>query len=105
MQILDLGTYGCLSTRLNEYTRPKEFMFYVYILRSKKDNNLYVGFSADLRKRFVEHNKGKVNATKNRLPLELIYYEAFKDELMARRQELFYKTGQGRRVLKKRLSP
>jgi len=48
--------------------------------------------------------KGRVNITKNRLPLILVYYEAFADEKAARKQELFYKTGQGRRILKKRLS-
>lgn len=79
-------------------------MFYVYVLRSKKDSKLYTGFSADLKRRLVEHNQGKVNSTKYRIPLELMYYEAFQNELMARRQELFYKTGQGRRILKKRLN-
>lgn len=80
------------------------FMFYVYVLQSKKDKKRYIGFSADLKKRINEHNKGRVKITKNRLPLELIYYEAFKDKEAACRQELFYKTGQGRRILKKRLN-
>jgi len=79
-------------------------MFYVYVLKSEKDNKLYTGFSIDLKKRIEEHNKGKVKITKVRRPLTLVYYEAFLDEKAARRQELFYKTGQGRRILKKRLS-
>jgi len=37
------------------------------------------------------------------LPLVLVYYEAFIDVNAARKQEIFYKTGQGRRILKKRL--
>jgi putative endonuclease len=78
-------------------------MFYIYILQSKKDKKLYTGFSKNLRERVQQHNKGRVKITKNRLPMELVYYEAFKDETAARRQELFYKTGQGRRILKKRL--
>lgn len=79
-------------------------MFYMYVLQSNKDKRLYVGFSADLKKRIEAHNLGKVEATKNRRPLELVYYEAFKNEKAAREQELFYKTGQGRRILNKRLS-
>ncbi len=78
-------------------------MFYVYILQSCKDKNFYVGYTGDLKQRFLNHTLGKVKSTKNRRPLELVYYEAFKYENDARDQELFYKTGQGRRVLKNRL--
>ena len=78
-------------------------MYYTYVLYSKKDCKLYVGYSSDLKKRVVLHQKGCVNITKNRRPLILVYYEAFIDEKAARDQELFYKTGQGRRVLKNRL--
>jgi len=62
-----------------------------------------VGYSADLKTRITKHLKGQVSITKNRLPLVLVYYEAFVNEKVAREQELFYKTGQGRRVLKNRL--
>jgi len=79
-------------------------MFYVYVLQSRKDKRFYTGFSADLKTRFNDHNKGKIRITKNRRPFDLVYYEAFIDERAARKQELFYKTGQGRRILKKRLS-
>jgi putative endonuclease len=79
-------------------------MYYVYILLSAKDNRLYIGYSANLKERVENHLNGKVKVTKNRLPLILVYYEAFINELAARHQELFYKTGQGRRVLKNRLN-
>ncbi len=62
-------------------------MFYVYILRSKKDNKLYTGSTNDLKKRFIEHNNGKVTSTKLRIPFELIYYEAYKSEKDARTRE------------------
>ena len=78
-------------------------MFYTYVLHSKKDRRLYVGFSTDLKTRIEQHLKGRVEITKNRLPLVLVYYEAFINKKAARDQELFYKTGQGRRVLKNRL--
>ena len=62
-------------------------MFYVYILKSIKDNNLYVGSTKDLKKRFRDHNSGKVFSTNNRRPLKLIYYESYKAEKDARMRE------------------
>lgn len=62
-------------------------MYYVYILKSKKDKLLYTGSTNDLKKRFTLHNSGKVFSTKNRLPFELIYYEAYKAEKDARNRE------------------
>ena len=82
----------------------KVVIYYVYILFSEKDKKFYIGYSSDLKNRALAHLNGKVMTTKNRLPLKLVYYEAFIDKKAARKQELFYKTGQGRRVLKKRLN-
>lgn len=63
-------------------------MFYVYVLKSKKDHNLYIGFTNDLKRRLGDHNKGKVKSTKPRIPFELIYYEAYKSETDARKREI-----------------
>ena len=30
-------------------------MFYVYVLKSRKNNNLYIGYTKDLKKRLGEH--------------------------------------------------
>jgi len=62
-------------------------VFYVYLLKSKKDNRLYIGYSSDLKKRVKMHNSGKVVSTKNRYSLVLIYYEAYRSEKDARRRE------------------
>lgn len=62
-------------------------MFYFCVLQSLKDKNLYFGYSEDLRKRIKEYNDGKASATKNRRPLECIYYEAYKSERDARERE------------------
>ena len=62
-------------------------MFYVYILKSKKDLELYTGSTNDLKRRFEEHNNGKVFSTRLRVPFELIYYEAYKSEKDARIRE------------------
>ncbi len=78
-------------------------MFYAYVLRSKKDNKLYVGLSRDLRKRLARHNKGLVPSTKHRRPLELVYYEASLSEEKSVKREQYFKTGFGRRFLKNRI--
>ena len=78
-------------------------MFYTYVLKSKKDNELYIGFSSDLKNRLTEHNKGLVEATKNRRPFEIVYYEACLNEKKAIAREKVLKTGFGRLYLKKRI--
>jgi len=66
-------------------------MFYVYILKSKKDNKLYIGYTSDLKKRLSEHKIGNVENTSHRLPVELIYYEAYKNINDAKDREKSFK--------------
>ena len=75
-------------------------MFYIYILKSLKDNRTYVGYTNDLERRLFEHNSGKNIATKNRRPLELIFSEQFETSAEAKKRELYWKSGGGRRKLK-----
>lgn len=79
-------------------------MYYVYILKSQKDDRLYAGHTENLAKRFKEHNSGKVKSTKDRTPLVLIYYEASNMLIDAVKREKALKTGFGRAYLKRRLS-
>ncbi len=62
-------------------------MFYVYVLLSTVNRDVYVGFSTDLRVRFSEHNAGKVKSTKGYRPWKLIYYEAYASRQDATRRE------------------
>ena len=78
-------------------------MFYTYVLKSLKDDKLYIGFSNNLQKRLLEHNKGLVEATKSRCPLKLVYYEACLGKEKAVEREKTLKTGFGREYLKRRL--
>jgi putative endonuclease len=78
-------------------------MYYVYILHSPKKDDFYTGFTADLVKRVAQHNAGKNKSTSYRIPLELIYYEAYllKGDALAR--EKYLKTSDGKRDLKRQL--
>jgi len=77
--------------------------YYVYVLKSKKDNNNYVGYTANLKNRLEEHNAGRVPSTKNRIPLELIYFEGCSNQQDATRREKYLKTTWGKRYIKSRL--
>jgi len=75
-------------------------MFYVYILKSETTSKRYIGYSTDLKRRILEHNNKKCRSTSFDGPWELVYYEAFKLENDARREEIFLKTGKGRERIK-----
>ena len=62
-------------------------MFYFYVLKSSADEELYFGYTDDLRRRFKEHNAKSVTSTKKRTPFALVYYEAYRSEQDARNRE------------------
>ena len=76
-------------------------MYSVYVLHSKKENKLYIGFTANLKRRIEDHSKGKVNVTRNWLPLVFIYAELYTNKKDALQRERFFKTGWGRQYLNK----
>ncbi len=78
-------------------------MFYVYVLKSLKDNKLYIGFSENLEERIEHHNNGLVESTKRRKPLKLIYFEGCLNKDDALKREKSLKTGFGRAYLKRRI--
>ena len=61
--------------------------FYVYMLRCA-DGTLYTGYTDDPERRARVHNAGKgAKYTRSRLPVELVYREAFGDKSAALRRE------------------
>ena len=78
-------------------------MYYTYVITSLKTEKWYTGTTGDLRKRFNEHNKGKIFSTKSRGPFKIIYYEACISQKDAYAREKFLKSGMGKRYLKNRL--
>jgi putative endonuclease len=77
-------------------------MYYVYLLKLY-DNTIYTGRSDDLKRRITEHQTGKVHSTKHKLPARLIYYEGYLNKNDAIARELYLKTGDGRREIRKQL--
>jgi putative endonuclease len=78
-------------------------MYYVYILLSEKDGHRYIGYTADLKNRRMEHDAGRVKSTRDRRPLKLIYYEACVNQQDATHREKYLKGPWGYKYLNKRL--
>ena len=62
-------------------------MYYVYILESLENGDLYKGSSENYLKRFEEHNSGKSDYTRNHRPWKLIFVNEFADKKQALIQE------------------
>lgn len=74
--------------------------YYVYVLKSLKNNRLYTGSTNNLERRFDEHNSGKSKYTKLTRPFKLVYSEKISTRVEAIRKEKYFKTGKGREELK-----
>jgi putative endonuclease len=95
---VELARKGCADA-----LKIRHFFFtmhYVYVLRSASDDGFYIGYSANLRKRFEQHAKGYAFATSYRGPWKVIYYEAYLEQPDALGRERYLKSGAGRRFLR-----
>ena len=73
----------------------------LYVLQSQRDNRTYVGSTDNFERRLLEHNSGRVVSTKHRTPFKVLFTEELETLKEARKRELYYKSGAGRRKLKK----
>jgi len=71
--------------------------YYVYILKSLKDGELYTGVTSDIHKRLKRHNNGYVSSTKKRRPFEIVYCEEHQTLKKARQRESYLKSLKGSR--------
>jgi putative endonuclease len=70
-------------------------LFFVYILKSTKDNKFYIGQTNNLENRLLRHNSGKVTATRNRRPFILVYKEEYASRAEAMQREKYLKSLKG----------
>jgi len=63
----------------------------------------YVGFTKNLVNRIESHNKGLIPSTKQRRPLQLVYWEGCLNQADATLREKYLKTAWGKRYIKNRL--
>jgi putative endonuclease len=55
-------------------------MFYVYIIKSRKTNEIYIVLTNNLKRRIEKHNQGNSFSTKSKAPWAIVYFEAYKSE-------------------------
>lgn len=77
-------------------------MWYVYFLQLSNDD-IYVGSTNDLKRRFSAHQAGHVLSTKSYIPAVLKSYIAVETEEHARGLEAYFKSGSGKAIALKRL--
>lgn len=77
-------------------------MWYVYFLELQ-NQDIYVGSTNDLKRRFQSHQNGDVVSTKKNIPAKLVSYVAVETERHARELEKYFKSGSGKAFAKKRL--
>lgn len=75
-------------------------MHYVYVLKSIKHDQLYIGRTSNLRRRLKEHQNNKVKTTRKYGKIKLIFYEAFLSKRDSIRREKYLKTTKGRSSLR-----
>ncbi len=79
-------------------------MFYVYHIQSiKYPDQIYVGYTKNLKERLACHNSGGSIYTSRYMPWKLIAYHAFEDELKAMKFEQYLKSQSGKAFAQKRL--
>ncbi|MFQ5686416.1 MAG: GIY-YIG nuclease family protein [Candidatus Scalindua sp.] len=76
----------------------------MYILKSLKDNGIYIGMSRDPEDRLKQHNKGKTVSTKSRRPFVMLYKEEYNSADEARKREQYCKSGIGREQIKQKIN-
>lgn len=77
-------------------------MYYVYVLKCS-NGDLYIGYSDNLKRRFLSHISGRVRAAKSKRPVTLVYYEAYKNKQDATRREIQLKMHKVKSELKEQL--
>jgi predicted GIY-YIG superfamily endonuclease len=77
-------------------------MHYVYLIRSISfPDQIYIGFTNDLKRRMSAHNAGESKHTAKYKPWQLINYHAFSDKRKAQEFEYYLKTGSGQAFAKR----
>ncbi len=76
-------------------------MYYVYVLKSKNFDEVYIGYTTNLKQRIQVHNYGGSLHTAKYRPWILHVYFAFQDETTAINFEKYLKSHSGRAFAKK----
>jgi len=78
--------------------------YVVYILYSKTNDKIYIGYSGNLIQRIYWHNNGNKGYTKRYRPWTVVHVEFYHTKTEALKREKSLKGGQGRAWIKLNLN-
>jgi putative endonuclease len=73
-------------------------LFYVYIIKSEKDNSYYKGFTLDYLERLQQHNNAFSKYTSSKMPWRLVYVEEHVSKTEALKRERSLKKATKQRI-------
>ena len=75
-------------------------MFDTYIIESLKSGKWYYGYTSDLNKRLLNHNKGLTRSTQGGVPWKITFVRSFKTKKEAVDFELYLKKSRNKDFIK-----
>lgn len=75
--------------------------YYVYFLRSLKDDSIYIGVTDNIKRRFKEHNSGSSKSTAPKRPWIIARIEKYNNIKSAYRREKFLKSKKSKKIIEK----
>ena len=99
VQSAQIPTFG--EANLQGFFLFLDMTYHVYILQSLSNGSYYIGYTKDLNKRFLQHNKAKTGYSAKKIPWELVYSESFDDKTEAILRERFIKAQKSRDFIRK----
>lgn len=79
-------------------------MYWVYVVRSLKDDKHYIGYTNNLNRRLQDHDRGKSESVKYRGPFVLVHREEYSTKLEAIRREKQIKNYKGGEAFRRLLN-
>ncbi|HAJ56388.1 MAG TPA: endonuclease [Candidatus Omnitrophica bacterium] len=76
-------------------------MYFVYIIKSRKNDRFYIGSAQDVKERLRQHERGKTRSLKNKGPFDIIRIEEFETRTEAFSRERQIKRYKGGQAFKK----
>lgn len=74
--------------------------YFMYVLKSQKNKDIYIGSCENVLIRLHRHNAGRIKSTKGNKPWKLLECKEFNTRSEAVRQEKFLKTHQQKEIIK-----
>src|SRR5688572_1517488 len=94
-----MSLFFCIGIKILTPFMLVFFMYFVYIIYSKKLDRFYIGYSEDPLQRVLQHNTGISTFTSKSCDWILVYTEEFPSRKLAYKREMEIKKKKSRKYL------